>query len=209
MCSLLLDYQRLYKLLDIFFKEEKLIHCLVDLMDYPDSEEETTQGGEAVINPNILDIDDAEMADAEAPKPAGTAAATMTPARAGSTDTAARRQPASGDQPNTKEKFSDGAYNTKKRQTSTVSECSAHDGPDLPPIYLTVRKEREKRLVARNLYGCGYTGAESTPLSAHLSPLLRLLDPFPTPVIKGITIHSSSMTSKIFATSARLLTPAH
>jgi hypothetical protein len=157
--------------LEIPLKYKKLIHCLVDLIDYPDSEEETTHGGEAVINPNILDIDDAEMADADAPKPVAAPAATTTPARIGSTDTAACRQPASGERSNIKEKLSDGACSTKKRQTSTLSGCSAHDGPDLPPIYLTVRKEREKRLVARNLYGCGYTGAESTTIGASVSPI--------------------------------------
>jgi hypothetical protein len=156
--------------MEVFLKYKKLIHCtcLVDLMDYPDSEEETTHGGEAVINPNILDIEDTEMADAEAPKPV---AATMIPAHISSKAMAAGRQSASGDHFNTKEKLSVGACGTKKRQTSALSGCSTHDGPDLPPIYLTVRKEREKRLVARNLYGCGYTGAECTTIGASVSQI--------------------------------------
>ncbi len=140
-------------------------------MDYPDSEEETTHGGEAVINPNILDIEDTEMADAEAPKLVAAPAATMTPAHISSKATAAGRQPASGDHFNNKEKLSDGACGTKKRQTSALSGGSPYDGPDLPPIYLTVRKEREKRLVARNLYGCGYTGAECTTIGASVSQI--------------------------------------
>jgi hypothetical protein len=48
---------------------------------------------------------------------------------------------------------------------------SSGEGPDLPPIYLTVRKEREKKLVTRHLYGSGVTGAESTAYGASVSQI--------------------------------------
>jgi hypothetical protein len=38
---------------------------------------------------------------------------------------------------------------------SSFTSCGGHpvDGPDLPPIYRTVRKEKEKQMVTRHLYG--------------------------------------------------------
>jgi hypothetical protein len=53
--------------------------------------------------------------------------------------------------------------------SSGFSMRAALNGPDLPPIYLTVRKEREKHLVTRHLNGGRYTRSESTPHGASVS----------------------------------------
>jgi hypothetical protein len=47
--------------------------------------------------------------------------------------------------------------------------CNLPDGPDLPPIYRTVRKEKEKLMVTRHLYGGASTEAACTDNGAVVS----------------------------------------
>ncbi len=61
---------------------------------------------------------------------------------------------------------------TVRRPTSTLhGNNAAVDGPDLPPIYRTVRKDREKGLVTHNLSGGGPNGAGSTMYGASVSQI--------------------------------------
>jgi hypothetical protein len=107
-----------------------------DLMDYPDSEDDgaavaddATMEGAA-----MLDDDDAEQSEIT---------------------TAAAMDQDSGEQ-STSERDR-GTATTVKGQSSGSSFTSygghTSDGPDLPPIYRTVRKEKEKQMVTRHLYG--------------------------------------------------------
>jgi hypothetical protein len=47
--------------------------------------------------------------------------------------------------------------------------CNSPDGPDLPPIYRTVRKEKEKLMVTRHFYGGAPTEAACTDNGAAVS----------------------------------------
>ncbi len=60
---------------------------------------------------------------------------------------------------------------SKRSNSSQYEGGSCGDGPDLPPIYLTVRKEREKKLVTRHLNGGGVAGAECTAYGASVSQI--------------------------------------
>jgi hypothetical protein len=107
-----------------------------DLMDYPDSEDDgaavtddaTTEGAA------MLDDDDAEQTE---------------------NITASAMDQVSGEE-TTSNRFRDTATTMKGQSCGsslTSYGCHSPDGPDLPPIYRTVRKEKEKQMVTRHLYG--------------------------------------------------------
>ncbi len=62
------------------------------------------------------------------------------------------------------------ATNTS-RSSILIDGRAPHDGLDLLPIYLTVRKEREKKLLTRHINGGGVTGVESTANDASVSQI--------------------------------------
>ncbi len=101
------------------------------------------------VNPNILDAEDMDVAQDSSDKP----------------------DPEGGEGNTSKQQ---GGSEWKSPSIASRSTCftdgvTSDEGPDLPPIYLTVRKEREKKLVTRHLYGSGVTGAESTAYGASVS----------------------------------------
>jgi hypothetical protein len=107
----------------------------LELMDYPDSDEEgaAATDGATIEGSAILDDDEAEQIE--------------------DTGDGAMDQD-QGD--NTGERDRAGMSYRKGPSTgSSYTSCGGHpaDGPDLPPIYRTVRKEKEKQMVTRHLYG--------------------------------------------------------
>ncbi len=99
-------------------------------MDYPDSDED---GAAATDGAAILDDDEAEQIE--------------------DTGDGAMDQ---DQEDKTRELDRAGMSYRKGPSTgSSYTSCGGHpaDGPDLPPIYRTVRKEKEKQMVTRHLYG--------------------------------------------------------
>jgi hypothetical protein len=108
-------------------------------MDYPDSDDD---GAAAAEGAAILDDDEAEQTE-------DIGGGAMDHDHGDN-----RREP-------------DGAGGSQRAGPSTGSSytsCGGHptDGPELPPIYRTVKKEREKRMVVRHLYGGAPTEAVCT-----------------------------------------------
>jgi hypothetical protein len=124
----------------------------LDLMDFPDSEDDGASGpGDASIEgADILDDDDMEQTEY-----AGDSV----------TDQGTVGHPADRRHRTTE--------TTVKGQSCGSSHASSSynspDGPDLPPIYRTVRKEKEKLMVTRHLYGGTSTEAASTDNGAAVS----------------------------------------
>ncbi len=123
---------------------------VLELMDYPDSDEDA--GGQAIgVNPNILDAEDMDVAQEPTDK----------------TDP-------EGGEMNTSKQQGGSEWKTpsmESRSSYYTDGVTSSEGPDLPPIYLTVRKEREKKLVTRHLHGSAATGAESTAYGASVSQI--------------------------------------
>ncbi len=118
------------------------------LMDYPYSEEE---GGTATDGAAMLDDDDTEIGEGMSPAPPGTGAGTSSGNPSTNPGTPeARKRPGTG---------------------SSFMSCGSQlaDRPDFPPIYCTVKKEKEKAMVTRHLNGGAPTGTESTNSGAYVS----------------------------------------
>jgi hypothetical protein len=135
-----------------------------ELMDYPDSDEDG--GTQAVVNPNILDPEDAETAEERTARTGNPGAEPTTVSGDCAEDgTQGRRMHQASNSAQHRMKGS------KRSYSSQYDGGSGGDGPDLPPIYLTVRKEREKKLVTCHLNGGGVAGAESTASGASVSQI--------------------------------------
>jgi hypothetical protein len=140
----------------------------LELMDYPESDEDTGMQTEALETGNsILDSEDADMGSgnmllgsAGSGVDVGCSASLPAPTT-GNTKT---------DHPARGTALSEGT-SRKRSGYSTTSERLGGDGPDLPPIYLTVRKEREKKMVTHNLFGDGDSGTGSTVHGAPVSKI--------------------------------------
>jgi hypothetical protein len=135
-----------------------------ELMDYPDSDEDG--GTQAVVNPNILNTEDAEAAEERTARTGIPGAGpTVVSGDCAEDGTQGRRmlQASSSAQHR--------MSGSKRSYSSQYDGGSGGDGPDLPPIYLTVRKEREKKLVTRHFNGGGVAGAESTAYGASVSQI--------------------------------------
>jgi hypothetical protein len=114
-------------------------------MDYPETDDDGDTQTEAMATGNaILDADDMELGDLATgvAAPDNTRAATCTKALLHTGCSSARG--------------------------SIFADQDGGDGPGLPPIYLTVRQEREKKMVTRHLNGGAVTGMDSTVWRVHL-----------------------------------------
>jgi hypothetical protein len=130
-------------------------------MDYPDSDEEA--GCQASgVNPSILNMEDTEMAE-DATEKQGTSSC-----GSGSSETILEKRWRASSAPIKTHHLAQGR---KIRSTGHGDGRTLGDGPDLPPIYLTVCKEREKKLVTRHLNGGGVAGAVSTSNGASVSQI--------------------------------------
>jgi hypothetical protein len=119
-------------------------------MDYPDSDEDGTERAAEMASGNVLlDADDMETTGDTEMEPAGTGSNTHS---------------CTQDKGN-------GARGLGSRVNlpphvgscgSSLGERLAEDGPELPPIYFTVRKDREKMMVTRHLNGGSVDGTGST-----------------------------------------------
>jgi hypothetical protein len=150
-----LKYEGVFlKLLIKFKRIINLVHFFLELMDYPDSDEDTGMQTEALATGNsILDSEDVDMGSSN--MPLGAAGSSEEGNRSASLPTPGNiriEPPARGNA------LSEGT-NRKRSSYSTTSERLSEDGPDLPPIYLTVRKEKEKKMVTHNLFGGGDSGS--------------------------------------------------
>jgi hypothetical protein len=120
----------------------------LDLMDYPESDDD---GALATDGAAMLDEDDTEQGDAANMSATGRGGIHAGPSC--STDSA-NLTPAG------QKCLSTG---------SSFMSCGSQDKPEFPPIYRTVRKEREKSMVTRHLYGGANTEAECTDSGASVS----------------------------------------
>jgi hypothetical protein len=140
-----------------------LFLIISELMDYPESDEEGTSQQDAMATANsILDTDDADMAD-------GTGAEENLHSRSTSAGPMARdRQPGYGTH-----RAGDSCHFGKRSAPGSSSSggnmMNAENVPDLPPIYMTVRKEREKKMTTRHLSGGESNGAVGTSRGATVS----------------------------------------
>jgi hypothetical protein len=168
-----------------------LVHFFLELMDYPESDEDTGMQTEALATTgnSILDSEDVDMGSGNTPL--GAAGNSEEGNRSASLPTPGniRIEP-----PARVTAFSEGT-NRKRSGYSSTSERLSEDGPDLPPIYLTVRKEKEKKMVTHNLFGGGDSGTGST-VHAPLSLELRLLAVLLMLVIGDTITPRTDLTSK-------------
>jgi hypothetical protein len=111
-------------------------------MDYPDSEDDGAAGPDdaTMEGAAMLDDNDAEQTEY-------TGVSTM--------------DQGTGDQStDSRHRTTDSTMKGQSCGSSFTSfGCNSPDGPDLPPIYRTVRKEKEKLMVTRHLYGSASTEA--------------------------------------------------
>jgi hypothetical protein len=143
-----------------------LVHFFLELMDYPESDEDTGMQTEALATGNsILDSEDVDMGSGNTPLGAAGSSEEGNSSASLPTPGNIRIEP-----PARATAFSEGT-NRKRSGYSSTSERLSEDGPDLPPIYLTVRKEKEKKMVTHNLFGGGDSGAGSTVHGAPVSKI--------------------------------------
>jgi hypothetical protein len=125
----------------------------LELMDYPESDDD---GALATDGAAMLDEEDTEQVDGppscinptvNVGNLAGLAGPSGAPEHAGSNNHG-QKCPSTG---------------------SSFMSCGSQDKPELPPIYRTVRKEREKSMVTRHLYGGAGTETECTDSGASVS----------------------------------------
>jgi hypothetical protein len=120
----------------------------LELMDYPESDDD---GAMATDGAAMLDEEDIEQGDCTNTSATGRGETLAGPSR--STDSTNRA-----------------AAGQKCLSTgSSFLSCGSQDRPEFPPIYRTVRKEREKSMVTRHLHGGVYTEAECTDSGASVS----------------------------------------
>ncbi len=146
--------------------KNNLFRFFLELMDYPESDEDTGMQSEVLATRNsILDSEDVDMGSGITPL--GAAGSSEESNRSSSLPTLGniRVEP-----PAWVIAFSED-NNRKRSGYSTTSEKLSEDGPDLPPIYLTVRKEKEKKMVTHNLFGDGDSGTGSTVHGAPVSKI--------------------------------------
>jgi hypothetical protein len=128
---------------------------VLDLMDYLDSDEDGTAAVDSATMDGAAMLDDYDAEQSEET----TAAAVMTIDQ----DTGEQ----TWDEPGS------AAATTRKGVSTGSSYVSCRgqpsDGPDLPPIYRTVRKEKEKQMVTRHLYGGALAEAACTDSGASVS----------------------------------------
>jgi hypothetical protein len=120
-------------------------------MDYPDSDEGSPGGSDrAEIEDSILDTEDMDVSTG-----AATEDATKSRDNTGRGGIRAFSSLESGS-------FYSGTGRTERPNG---------DSPTLPPIYLTIKKERERSTVIRNLDGSGITEVDSTNCGASTSTM--------------------------------------
>ncbi len=132
-------------------------------MDYPESEDEgTSQQDEMATADSILDADDADMAD-------GTGAAEDLNTRSDSAGPTAGAQQPRYEMDRARDSCHYGKRNAPGGSSSSSNNMVGENMPDLPPIYMTVRKEREKKMMTHHLSGGESSGAVGTSRGATVS----------------------------------------
>jgi hypothetical protein len=119
-------------------------------MDYPESDDDSTVATDGAA---MLDEEDTEQGEGASAALTHTGSGGNLAGFSGTTDSA--RYTSSGQKcPST---------------GSSFMSCGSQDKPEFPPIYRTVRKEKEKSMVTRHLHGGEGTETESTDSGASVS----------------------------------------
>jgi hypothetical protein len=140
-----------------------LLFLIIPELDYTESEEGGNSQQDVMATANsILDADDVDMAD-------GTGVEENLHSRSASS-----RPQAGNPQPGYGMPRAGGSCDIRKRSAPSSSSnggnmLNTENGPDLPPIYMTVRKEREKKMTTRHLSGGESNGAVGTSRGATVS----------------------------------------
>jgi hypothetical protein len=132
-------------------------------MDYPESDDDcATRTDDLASGAAILNTEDMDLGSGSTLPDAGwtlggnnRSASAPTPGTVGSGSMARQVM------------HSDGMV--RRPTASLLGDNMAMDGPDLPPIYRTVKKDREKGLVTHTLSGSGPSRAGSTMYGASVS----------------------------------------
>ncbi len=119
-------------------------------MDYPDYDDD---GALATDGVTMLDDDDTEQGEGASPALSATGGGGNCAEFSGTTQSASHT-------PVGKKCLSMG---------SSFMSCGSQDKPEFPPIYRTVRKEKEKSMVTRHLHGDVITETEITDSGASVS----------------------------------------
>ncbi len=122
----------------------------LDLMDYPESDDD---GAAATDGAAMLDEEDTEQGEGTSTSLYASGGGGNPAGASGVTDLA-------------------GDYSSGQKCPSTGSSfmsCGSQDKPEFPPIYRTVRKEKEKSMVTRHLHGGAGTETECTDSGASVS----------------------------------------
>jgi hypothetical protein len=143
----------LLKLTETHFLSPTNFSPFLYLMDYPDSEED---GATATDGVAMLDDEDTETGEGLSPLPTGTGEGKYGAGSSCHNPSINLGMPAGPKCPSAGSSF-----------MSCGSQLT--DRPDFPPIYRTVRKEKEKAMVTRHLNGGAPTGTESTDIGASVS----------------------------------------
>ncbi len=158
-----------------------LVYFFLELIDYPESDEDTGTESEELATGNfILDSEDMDMGTGIVPH--GAASSIEESNRSASL---LKLRSVRVDPPPRAAAYSEGT-NRKRSGNSTISEKISEDGPDLPPIYLTVRKEKEKKWLPTTFLVVA-TRVQGAPCMAPLFLRARSLAVLPMLVI-GDTI---------------------
>jgi hypothetical protein len=150
----------------LYYPSEPTINDFLfpELMDYPESDEDCgVRAADIASGTAILDTDDMETGNSAPPEASWSLSGAprrpdVPPAGvSGNTSAADRACPSAG--------------SSRRPTTSSAGESQPIDSPDLPPIYRTVKKDREKNMVTHTLLGSGPNRAVCTVYGASVSQI--------------------------------------
>jgi hypothetical protein len=135
-----------------------------ELMDYPESDEECgARAADIASGTAILDTEDMETGNSAPPEASWSLSGAGRPTSVPPAGVPGIR--------NASQQASLSAGSSRRPTTSLAGESLATDSPDLPPIYRTVKKDREKNMVTHTLLGSGPNRAGSTVYGASVSQI--------------------------------------
>jgi hypothetical protein len=158
--------QSLGDILYLYYPPEATINDFFfpELMDYPESDEDCgVRAADFASGSAILDTDDMETGNSAPPEASWSLSGAprrpdVPPAGiSGSTSAADRACPSAG--------------SSRRPTSSSAGESQPIDSPDLPPIYRTVKKDREKNMVTHTLLGSGPNRAGCTVYGTSVSQI--------------------------------------